>query len=68
MNENLFKSFLTKYGDTQKSLALALGISLSNLNAKIRGNGASFRQNEIQAIKERYHMTAEDVDAVFFAS
>ena len=67
MDKKLFKSFLVKNGDTQKDLADALGISPSNLNAKINGAGTSFRQNEIIAIKERYHMTAEEVNAVFFA-
>ena len=68
MNKQLFKAFLAKNGDTQQQLAAALGISLSNLNAKINSTGASFRQNEIIAIKNRYHMTPEEVDAVFFAS
>lgn len=68
MNKELLKAFLIKNGDTQQKLAAALGISLSNLNAKINSTGTSFRQNEIIAIKRRYHMTAEEVDAVFFAS
>lgn len=68
MNEKLFKSFMAKYGDTQESLAAALGISRSRLNSKIKGKEASFRQNEIGAIKQRYHMSADDVDSVFFAS
>ena len=68
MNEKLLKSFMAKYGDTQQSLADALGISRSRINSKIKGKGASFRQNEIWAIKKRYHMSADDVDAVFFAS
>ena len=67
MDKDLFKSFLVKNGDTQQKLAEALGISLSNLNMKINGNGTSFRQNEIAAIKKRYHMNAGEVDAVFFA-
>lgn len=68
MNPDLLKSFIVRNADTQEGLAKALGISLSNLNAKINGTGASFRQTEIAAIKSRYHMSAEDVDAVFFAS
>lgn len=66
MNPDLLKSFIVRNADTQEGLAKALGISLSNLNAKINGTGASFRQAEIAAIKSRYHMSAEDVDAVFF--
>ena len=67
MNSALLKSIMVKNGDNQAVLAEFLGISLSNLNAKINGNGTDFRQNEITAIKDRYHMTAEEVDAVFFA-
>ena len=67
MNENLLKSFMVRYGDTQQDLANALGISRSAINSKIKGKGTSFRQNEILAIKQRYHMSGDDVDAVFFA-
>ena len=67
MDKDLFKSFLVKNGDTQQKLAEALGISLSNLNMKINGNGTSFRQNEIAAIKKRYKRTAGEVDAIFLA-
>ena len=35
------------------------------LASKINGK-ADFRQNEIAAIKGRYHLTADDVDAIFF--
>jgi DNA-binding XRE family transcriptional regulator len=55
------------FGDTQKSLADALGISLTSLNAKINEtDGAEFRQHEITAIKIRYNLTAEEVDQIFF--
>lgn len=67
MNSSLFKSIMVKNNDTQKELAIFLGISLSNLNEKINGKKASFRQNEILAIKQRYALTADDVDNVFFA-
>ena len=66
MNSRLLKRIIALNDDTQERLADALGISLSNLNAKINGTGASFRQTEIAAIKSRYHMSAKDVDAVFF--
>jgi len=67
MNKSLLESFMARYQDTQERLANALGISLSNLNAKINSKGASFRQTEIMAIKERYCLTATDVDEIFFA-
>ena len=67
MDSALFKSYIIRNHDTQKLLAEALGISLSNLNAKINGKTASFRQSEIMLIKDRYHLSAEEVDAIFFA-
>lgn len=67
MNASLMKSYIVKNNDTQKMLAASLGIALTTLNARINGK-SSFRQTEIAAIKSRYHMTADEVDAVFFAS
>ena len=68
MNTKLLKSFIARNGDTQEKLAEYLGISLSNLNAKLHGKRSSFRQNEIMAIKERYGLSADDIDEIFFAS
>lgn len=67
MNASLMKSYIVKNNDTQKMLAASLGIALTTLNARINGK-SSFRQTEIAAIKSRYHMTADEVDAVFFTS
>lgn len=67
MNKNMFISKMKLFGDTQSSLAEALGMSLSRLNAKINEtDGAEFTQSEITAIKIRYHLTAEEVDVIFF--
>lgn len=68
MNSALLKSQMALFKDTQQDLADFLGISLSNLNAKINGKGSDFRQNEIKAIKERYALSAADVDKIFFAA
>ena len=67
MNKPLFRSFMVKFSDTQETLAEAIGISLSRLNAKINSNGAEFTQKEIAFIKGRYNLTAAEVDAIFFA-
>lgn len=67
MNKPLFRSFMVKFGDTQQTLADAMNISLSRLNAKINSNGAEFTQLEIAFIKNRYNLSAEEVDAIFFA-
>lgn len=68
MNSALLKARMVQNGDTQTELAAFLGMSLSTLNAKINGNGTDFRQNEITAIKDRYSLTADEVDAIFFAA
>jgi FixJ family two-component response regulator len=53
-------------GDTNKSLAAFLNISERSVNDKINSNGTEFRQSEITAIKERYSLTPEKVDLIFF--
>lgn len=67
MNPALLKAEMVKHGDTQEILARAMGISLSRLNAKINSNdNAEFRQSEILFIKDRYSLSATDVNAIFF--
>lgn len=66
MNKNMLMSVLKKYGETQKELASVLGLSLSRTNAKINENGAQFTQTEIMMIKERYNLTAQEIDSIFF--
>ena len=67
MNKNMFVSKMKLFGDTQQILAEAMNMSLSRLNAKINEtDGAEFTQSEITFIKIRYHLTAEDVDLIFF--
>lgn len=53
-------------GDTQETLAAAIGISRTQLNAKINERNASFMQPEILRIKERYNLTAEQINEIFF--
>ena len=68
MNKRLLKSKMDFYGDNNASLAKAIGISPQSLSSKKNEtNGSEFTQGEILAIKERYHLTAEEVDAIFFA-
>ena len=66
MNENLLRAAMIKNGDTQEKLAMAMGISLSRLNAKINSTKAEFKQNEIMFIKQRYSLTPKEVDDIFF--
>ena len=66
MNKQLLKAKIVEHGDTQAQLAAAIGISASNLNDKINGK-VSFRQNEIAAIRNRYSLSAQEVDLIFFS-
>lgn len=68
MNKNLLNSYMARFGDTQKTLADAMGISLSRLNAKINETGgAEFTQGEMDFIASRYHLAAKDMVSIFFA-
>lgn len=69
MNKNMFVSKMKLFGDTQQILADALGLSLSRLNAKINEtDGAEFRQSEIKFFRNRWNLTPEEVDQIFFAN
>lgn len=68
MNERKLLSVMAENGDTQTALADAIGISRTRLCMKIHGKrGASFTQPEILAIKQRYSLTGEKVDEIFFS-
>lgn len=67
MNPNKLKAKMKAHGDTQESLADALGISRTRLTAKINGV-SDFRQLEMLFIKKRYDLTADEVDDIFFSS
>jgi hypothetical protein len=67
MNKRLLESKMKLFGDTQSMLADAIGISVSRLSAKINEyEGAEFTQGEINSIKERYLLSADEVDSIFF--
>lgn len=67
MNKNKFVSVMKLHGDTQESLAEAIGISVQRLNAKINSTGgAEFIMSEIRAIKIRYNLTCQEIDEIFF--
>lgn len=67
MQKNELVSVMKKHGDNQADLANYIGISLQRFNAKINEkDGAEFTKGEIQKIKEKYNLTAEDVDLIFF--
>ena len=68
MNTNLLKSKMVLFADTNATLAKAIGLSPQRLSAKINATkGAEFTQNEILSIKNRYSLTIEEVENIFFS-
>lgn len=67
LNKNLLESVMKLHGDTGGMLAKHLHIARSTFSAKINEtNGAEFTQNEIRIIKEKYDLSAEQIDNIFF--
>ena len=56
------------HGDNQSDVAECCGISLARFNAKLNEtDGAEFTQGEIGKIKERYNLTSDQIDLIFFS-
>lgn len=69
MNKKLLESKMKLHGDTNRSLAIAIGISAQSfVNKKNENHGREFTQQEICKIKQRYNLTPVEVDNIFFAS
>ncbi|HFE9852753.1 TPA: XRE family transcriptional regulator [Enterococcus faecalis] len=67
MNKKGLRILLLKNDDNQGTLANYLGISEQTLSKKINEReGAEFSQTEIRLIKDKYQLTAEEVDGIFF--
>ena len=67
MKKNLLEAKMKLHGDNQSDLAKALYISLPTFNYKLNGK-SEFARDEIQKIKERYNLTPEEIDEIFFGS
>mgnify|MGYP003303599575 CR=1 FL=1 len=67
MNSALLRSIMVLNGDTNRDLAKFLGISTNSVCNKINEMNTEFKQGEIAMIKERYHLSPEQVDAIFFS-
>lgn len=75
INKKLLKSKMALYGDDQNALAVALGITIQRLSAKMNAKqvtekvkAASFTLAEVRIIMERYSLTPEEVVAIFLPS
>ena len=68
MNKKMYRSKMALFGDNNESTAKALGITPQRHSAKVNGtHGAEHTRAEIALLKERWKLTAEEVDAIFFA-
>ena len=66
MNKRLLKSKIALHGDTQVALAKDMGIHFSKLNLKMNEYTFRFNEEEIKFIKQRYNLTEEEVQDIFF--
>lgn len=68
MNKNKLRAMMALCGDTDGVLAEFIGINRGTFSKKLNEtNGGEFTQSEISKIKQRYNLTAEEVDEIFFA-
>jgi len=69
LNKVEFEYEMRKYGDSQTTLANAMGLSRTRLNCKINERyGASFTQPELKFLMDRYSLSTERLEQIFFAS
>lgn len=69
MNKALLRSKMVLFGDTYKELAQVLSLTVTTVSAKInQTHGADFTQREIQLIKQRYSLTNDEVNDIFFTA
>ena len=67
MNIALFKYYMAKNRDIMSTLAAALGKCKATVSNYVNGNNKSeFTRADIQTLKERWKLTPEQVDKVFF--
>ena len=65
MNKNELKAEMKRHDDTQEKLAEALFLTVSGVNDRINGR-VEFRRSEINVIRKRYNLPAEDTIRIFF--
>lgn len=65
MDKSALKSKMVLYNDTGITLAKILNISETTFSSKLNGK-AEFTRSEIAKIKERYNLSAEEIDYIFF--
>lgn len=67
MNINELKAEMVRHNDNGETLAEALGITRQTLSRKMNDRDAEFNQSEIAIIKNRYDLSGERLNEIFFA-
>lgn len=65
MNKQKLRAQMALHGDNDSTLAKALEISRKSMSEKIN-NKQTFKQGEMQKIIDRYNLTADDIQGIFF--
>lgn len=66
MNKYKLESVMKLNRDTGQTLSNYLGIARQTFSNKLNETrGAEFTQREIRLIKERYNLSAHDIDEIF---
>ncbi len=60
------KAVILEKGFTQEQIAEMLGMTIATFNYKVN-NKSEFKASEIKKLAEILHLTAEEVNAIFFA-
>jgi predicted transcriptional regulator len=67
MNKQAFRAMLAAHGDVYADVAKLLHSTTPTVSDKVNGkNGAGFNQSEMAKLKEHYHLSAEQIDLIFF--
>lgn len=66
MNGAKLRSVMVLHGDTTTDLAEYLECTPQTIYNKLKENGTEFTRPEIIKIKNRYNLTPEQVDDIFF--
>ena len=66
MDKNKLKAIMILNGDNCEKLAKYLNISKNTLYRKLKQEKTEFTRNEIAEIKEKYNLTPNEIDNIFF--
>ena len=67
MNKQRLESVMKLHNDNGQTLDQYLGIARQTFSNKLNETrGAEFTQGEIRLIKEKYNLSAEEIDTIFF--